>query len=105
MEQEAQEKYSKKLDEEIMEQVAQETAFEQEEEPPSEDDRGDDDFSVEADAESEDDEDDALYEEDDSPRKIKPKKEKQISKRVEKGNKIKTPKSTKKEKTIDPHQR
>lgn len=75
---------TRKLDEEIMEEVAQEEAFFQED-APSDDDKGDDDFSVEQE-ESESDEEDELYEE--KPRKeTKPKANK-----APKPSKVKTAK-------------
>ncbi len=77
--------HSKKLDEEIMEEVAEEDAFLQEE-APSEDDSFDDDFSVENGSDS--DEDDELY--DEKPKKAQPKKKaKPGAKQVKNQSKIK----------------
>ncbi len=96
---------NRKLDEEIMEEVAQEEAFFQED-APSDDDKGDDDFSVEQE-ESESDEEDELYEEKTKketkpkankapkPSKVKAAKEKSVNK------KSKTDKKDKKDKIRD----
>lgn len=94
-------KSSRKLDEEIMDEVAQEDAFFQED-APSEDDKGDDDFSVEG--ESDSDEEDELYEE--KPKTSKTSKAAKSSGKKEKEVKAKKTKPSKekqvkKEKKID----